>query len=141
MIDQQAVVRLPYTANKPIRVGTVISQDGSLFVIKWDDGAEEESYLGDFEKVCSRGSLQFQALVEPDALRAGFEADPLAILVQACQEADGPMTGKELKVAVTGYGVDEAIYKRAWLTVRKQLASDARVIVSGAGASTTFAAA
>ena len=140
MIDQQAVVRLPYSANKPVRVGTVISQEGDLFVIKWDDGAEEESYLGDFEKVCGRGSLQFQALVDPDALRAGFESDPLATLVQAVQEAGRPMTGKELKIVLTGYGVDESNYKRAWLTVRKQLTSDSRVTVDGTGAGTTFAA-
>ncbi|MBL7258155.1 hypothetical protein [Paractinoplanes lichenicola] len=137
---EQAVVRLPYTANGVIRVGTVVSQDGDLYQVKWDNGGDEEVKLGDYEWLCPRGSLKFQSLVDPEALRKGFEADPGEFVMLALKEAAAPMTGKDLKVTVTALGITDEDYRRAWPTIRKLLIADNRVTVSGSGAAMTFQA-
>lgn len=137
---QRALVRLPYVKSRPIRVGTVLDKDGDLYRVKWDDGAEEEVHLGDYEKVTDRGSLTFQSLVDPDGLRAEFDQEPSAVVFRALQESAKPMTGKDLKETLTRLGIEDKSYRGAWTSIRKVLMNDARVTVDGTGAGTTFAA-
>jgi hypothetical protein len=123
-----------------VRVGTVINQEGDLYTVKWDDNdTEQEVHLGDYETLCSRSSLVFLSLVDPDALRAAFDQNPTAITVQALRESATPMTGKDLKTLLTGYGVEDQRFRSAWITIRKQLTADTRLTVDGTGAGTTFA--
>ncbi len=121
-----------------MRVGTVLDQDGDLYRVKWDDSAEEEVHLGDYEQVTPRGSLLFQSLVEPDELRAAFDRDPSAVVIRALQESATPMTGKDLKETLTRLGIDDKNYRAAWTSIRKVLMNDDRVTVEGTGAGTTF---
>lgn len=141
IMDQlPALVRLPYVTGGPIKVGTVIKQEDDLYTVKWDDtGAEQEVHLGDYEKVTVRESLEFQSLTDPDGLRAAFEQDPPAVALRFLQESAATMTGKELKLALTGFGIDDARFRGAWTSIRKQLMTDPRLVVAGTGAGTTFA--
>ncbi|MCO8271816.1 hypothetical protein M1L60_14555 [Actinoplanes sp. TRM 88003] len=116
-----------------------MKQEDDLYTVKWDDtGAEQEVHLGDYETVTVRESVQFQSLTDPDGLRAAFEQDPATVVVRALQETPEPLTGKELKAAMTGFGIPDERYRGAWTAIRKQLMTDPRVVVAGTGAGTTF---
>ncbi|KUL29200.1 hypothetical protein ADL15_28995 [Actinoplanes awajinensis subsp. mycoplanecinus] len=134
-----SVVRVPYLPGRPIRVGTVLTQEGELYLVRWDDGAEEEIKPGEYELLAPRDSLRFASFVDAEAVRADFEADPLGIVLRVLGENGTPMTRGQIATYLVDLGVERKRFAAKWRKVQTALASTDGVTVSGEATDLAFA--
>jgi hypothetical protein len=115
----------------------VIERHHDLYLVQWDDGADEEVHLGDYERVVTRGSLEHTGLTQPEELRRQFDADPKAVFAQALREGEA-MTFKEVRECLVGHGLDAGVVESAWQPARKVLAAAGQITASGRGSAMKY---
>lgn len=138
MSDELAVVRRPYIPGlKPIRTGVVLTQQGDLYEVRWDDnGSEDEIRLGDYERVMPRDSLSYLASL--GGLNAEFAADPLAVVVRVLGEHAGPVNAKVIRAYLIDLGLDKTVWSSTWAKLQKVLVTHDSVVCDGEGTARTF---
>lgn len=138
MSDELAVVRRPYIPGlKPIRTGVVLTQQGDLYEVRWDDnGSEDEIRLGEYERVMPRDSLSYLASL--GGLNAEFVADPLAVVVRVLSENEEPVNAKLIRAYLIDLGLDKTVWSSTWAKLQKVLVAEADVVCAGEGTARTF---
>ena len=137
MSDELTVVRRPYIPGlKPIRTGVVLTQQGDLYDVRWDDnGSEDEIRLGDYERVMPRDSLSYLASL--GGLNAEFVADPLAVVLRVLSENDA-VNAKVIRAYLIDLGLDKTVWSSTWAKLQKVLVTHDDVVCDGEGTARTF---
>ncbi|MFG3604362.1 hypothetical protein [Micromonospora chersina] len=128
----EVVVRQPNRNNEPVRVGAVLSAEGSRCRVRWEDNGEEELIVaGGSTRRAQRDSLRHQALVDPAPIVGWFADDPTAVIVRLLREHRSRMAGLRIRQELEQLGLDPAVVRKTWTSASKALGNNPQVEVTG----------
>ncbi|MFI7305878.1 hypothetical protein ACIBM8_21905 [Micromonospora aurantiaca] len=132
------MVREPDRPDEPVRIGTVLSKEGSLFRVRWDDGSEESVRLGGRIAGAPQGSLRLAFLRDRASAVAAFEANPIDAVTRLLQENEKGLTRKQIREKLTDLGLDIGSGSPRWRRIEQALTSSDEISVSGKGVAAIF---
>ncbi|MBQ1059822.1 hypothetical protein [Micromonospora sp. C41] len=132
------MVREPDRPDEPVRIGTVLSKEGSLFRVRWDDGSEESVRLGGRIAGAPQGSLRLAFLRDRASAVAAFEANPFDAVTRLLQENEKGLTRKQIREKLTDLGLDIGSGSPRWRRIEQALTSSDEISVSGKGVAAIF---
>jgi pyruvate/2-oxoglutarate dehydrogenase complex dihydrolipoamide acyltransferase (E2) component len=95
------------------RAGSIIADDGTNYLVKWDDTDEEERVPRAADvHVAARGSLRFLALSDARLFHAVFAQEPLAVVLHLLAEASVPLKVREIREHLVELGLRNETWAR-----------------------------
>ncbi|WP_212999854.1 hypothetical protein [Winogradskya consettensis] len=97
------------------RIGSILADDGTIYLVKWDDTDEEERVPRAADvHVATRGSLRFLALSDARLFHAVFAQEPLAVILHLLAESSAPLNVREIREHLVGLGLRNETWARHW---------------------------
>jgi pyruvate/2-oxoglutarate dehydrogenase complex dihydrolipoamide acyltransferase (E2) component len=95
------------------RAGSILADDGTNYLVKWDDTDEEERVpRAAGVHVAARDSLRFLALSDVRLFHAVFAQEPLAVVLHLLAEASVPLKVREIREHLVELGLRNETWAR-----------------------------
>lgn len=119
-----------------MQVGTIIGVRGKsakTCQVRWQDGREERVRIDPAtDGFAAEGSALLDWLLDPASLARRFAEDSEAVLVDLIKSSYGePLSMAAMKKTLTGLGLSEAEFKKAWSSARPKLKRHKHVVARG----------
>ncbi|WP_203843666.1 hypothetical protein [Winogradskya humida] len=116
MSADQGLVRLSDSFGvRRARIGSILADDGTIYLVKWDDTHEEERVPRAADvHVATRGSLRFMALSDARLFHAVFAQEPLAVVLHLLAESSAPLNVREIREHLVELGLRNETWARHW---------------------------
>jgi hypothetical protein len=133
----EVVVRQPPDSGGEVRTGMLLARQGSLLTVRWDDdGQEEDVLISTTTTFAVRGGLRHQGLMDPAALSARLEADPVGVIVGLLREHGSALTAINLKEKLVDLRLAKEVVDKAWKRAQVKLSKLDEVRVANSANST-----
>ncbi|MFG1609109.1 hypothetical protein [Actinoplanes sp. NPDC049265] len=95
------------------RTGSILTDDGTIYQVKWDDTGEEERVRRAADvHVATRGSLRFLALSDTRLFHAAFAQEPLAVVLHLLADSSVPLKVREIREHLIELGLRNETWAR-----------------------------
>ncbi|MEV0974979.1 hypothetical protein [Microtetraspora glauca] len=120
----EVAVRRPQHADERLRVGTVLSREGTVATVQWnDDGTVEENVrLGVHTLLAIAGTLRHQSLIDRPAVVERFARDPMGMILKLLGEASKGLKAAHIKEQLVELGLEKEMVDKAWKSTYAKLA-------------------